>query len=407
MTREIGLRENLGPFLQQLLQVFFVGLTIGLQRTVIPALAETEFGVAQGSIASLFAFVVSFGLVKGAMNFVSGRLSDQVGRRKVLIWGWLVALPIPFVILFAPTWGWIVAANVLLGVNQGFCWSMTVTAKFDIARPDQRGLATGVNEFAGYGGVAIAGLATGYLASQFDPRTALFAFGLIVNLLALAAALLAFAETRPQASAASKASDVSAQSIFALVTWRSRDFQALSQAGSIEKFVDALMWALVPVYLAAQGIGLVTIGWITATYGLVWGASQLLTGPLADRIGRKPPIVAGFAICAAGVATFPLLSAPIAWAGAAAVTGIGMGLLYPNLIAAVGDLAEPEWRGSALGVYRFWRDLGYAFGALAIGLVADALGNLEAGFWITAGAMALSGLWLLVGLSETHRPAKG
>jgi len=407
MTREIGLRENLGPFLQQLLQVFFVGLTIGLQRTVIPALAETEFGVAQGSIASLFAFVVSFGLVKGAMNFVSGRLSDQVGRRKVLIWGWLVALPIPFVILFAPSWGWIVAANVLLGVNQGFCWSMTVTAKFDIARPDQRGLATGVNEFAGYGGVAIAGLATGYLASQFDPRTALFAFGLIVNLLALAAALLAFAETRPQASAASKASDVSAQSIFALVTWRSRDFQALSQAGSIEKFVDALMWALLPVYLAAQGVGLVTIGWITATYGLVWGASQLLTGPLSDRIGRKPPIVAGFAICAAGVAAFPFLSAPIAWAGAAAVTGIGMGLLYPNLIAAVGDLAEPEWRGSALGVYRFWRDLGYAFGALAIGLVADALGNLEAGFWITAGAMALSGLWLLVGMSETHRPAKG
>jgi MFS family permease len=406
MTREIGLRENLGPFFQQLLQVFFVGLTIGLQRTVIPALAETEFGVVQGSVASLFAFVVSFGLVKGAMNFVSGRLSDQVGRRKVLIWGWLVALPIPFVILLAPSWGWIVAANVLLGINQGFCWSMTVTAKFDIARPDQRGLATGVNEFAGYGGVAIAGLATGYLASQFDPRTALFAFGLIVNLLALAAALLAFAETRPQASAASKASGVSAKSIFALVTWRNRDFQALSQAGSIEKFVDALMWALVPVYLAAQGVGLVTIGWITATYGLVWGASQLLTGPLSDRIGRKPPIVAGFAICAAGVAAFPLLSAPIAWAAAAAVTGIGMGLLYPNLIAAVGDLAAPEWRGSALGVYRFWRDLGYAFGALAIGLVADASGYLEAGFWVTAGAMALSGLWLWLALSETHQPAK-
>jgi MFS family permease len=406
MTREIGLRENLGPFFQQLLQVFFVGLTIGLQRTVIPALAETEFGVVQGSVASLFAFVVSFGLVKGAMNFVSGRLSDQVGRRKVLIWGWLVALPIPFVILLAPSLGWIVAANVLLGINQGFCWSMTVTAKFDIARPDQRGLATGVNEFAGYGGVAIAGLATGYLASQFDPRTALFAFGLIVNLLALAAALLAFAETRPQASAASKASGVSAKSIFALVTWRNRDFQALSQAGSIEKFVDALMWALVPVYLAAQGVGLVTIGWITATYGLVWGASQLLTGPLSDRIGRKPPIVAGFAICAAGVAAFPLLSAPIAWAAAAAVTGIGMGLLYPNLIAAVGDLAAPEWRGSALGVYRFWRDLGYAFGALAIGLVADASGYLEAGFWVTAGAMALSGLWLWLALSETHQPAK-
>ena len=251
-TRPLGLRENLGPFLQQLLQVFFVGLTIGLQRTVIPAMAETEFGVAQGSIVSLFAFVVSFGLVKGAMNFVSGRLSDSVGRRKVLIWGWLVALPIPFVILLAPSWGWIVAANVLLGVNQGFCWSMTVTAKFDIARPDQRGLATGVNEFAGYGGVAIAGLATGYLASQFDPRTALFTFGLIVNLLALVAAILAFAETRPQTSGTAKGPAVSAKSIFALVTWKSRDFQALSQAGSVEKFVDALMWALVPVYLAAH-----------------------------------------------------------------------------------------------------------------------------------------------------------
>jgi len=405
-TRPLGLRENLGPFLQQLLQVFFVGLTIGLQRTVIPALAETEFGVAQGSIASLFAFVVSFGLVKGAMNFVSGRLSDSVGRRKVLIWGWLVALPIPFVILLAPSWGWIVAANVLLGINQGFCWSMTVTAKFDIARPDQRGLATGVNEFVGYGGVAIAGLATGYLASQFDPRTALFAFGLIVNLLALAAAILAFAETRPPVGAA-KASAVSAKSIFALVTWKSRDFQALSQAGSVEKFVDALMWALVPVYLAAQGVALVTIGWITATYGLVWGASQLWTGPLSDRVGRKPPIVAGFAICAVGVAAFPLLSTPLAWAGAAAVTGVGMALLYPNLIAAVGDLAKPEWRGSALGVYRFWRDLGYAFGALAIGLVADASGHLEAGFWVTAGAMALSGLWLLLAFKETHRPEKG
>jgi MFS family permease len=167
------------------------------------------------------------------------------------------------------------------------------------------------------------------------------------------------------------------------------------------------MWALVPVYLASQGVALVTIGWITATYGLVWGASQLWTGPLSDRIGRKPPIVAGFAICAAGVAAFPLLSAPLAWAGAAAVTGVGMALLYPNLIATVGDLAQPEWRGSALGVYRFWRDLGYAFGALAIGLVADASGHLEAGFWVTAGAMALSGLWLLLALKETHRPEKG
>ena len=179
MTYTLGIRENLRPFVEQLLQVFFVGLTIGLQRTVIPSLAETEFGVVQGSMTTIFAFIVSFGIVKGTMNFISGRLSEQVGRRRVLIWGWLVALPIPFLILWAPSWGWIVGANVLLGINQGFCWSMTVTAKMDIVKGSQRGWATGLNEFAGYGGVALAALSTGYLASYFDPRMTLFVFGLV------------------------------------------------------------------------------------------------------------------------------------------------------------------------------------------------------------------------------------
>ncbi|HSF92635.1 MAG TPA: MFS transporter, partial [Paracoccaceae bacterium] len=203
MTTALGIRENLRPFLQQLLQVFFVGLNIGLQRTVIPALAETEFGVVEGSLTALFAFVVSFGIVKGAMNFVSGRLSEKVGRKPVLIWGWIAGLPIPFLILWAPSWGWIVAANVLLGINQGFAWSMTVTAKMDIVRANQRGMATGFNEFAGYGGVAIAGIATSYLASVFDPRASLFVFGLVVAILALLAAKLAFTETLGHAQAES------------------------------------------------------------------------------------------------------------------------------------------------------------------------------------------------------------
>ncbi|WP_375255452.1 MFS transporter, partial [Yoonia sp.] len=192
MTYALGIRQNMRPFLEQMLQVFFVGLTIGMQRTVIPAMAETEFGVIQGSMTAIFAFIVSFGVVKGVMNFVSGRLSERVGRRRVLIWGWLVALPIPFMILWAPSWGWIVAANILLGVNQGFCWSMTVTAKMDIVKGSERGLATGFNEFAGYGGVALAGLLTGYLASYFDPRMSLFVFGLVVISVALAAGALAF-----------------------------------------------------------------------------------------------------------------------------------------------------------------------------------------------------------------------
>ena len=419
MSHALGIRENMKPFLQQLLQVFFVGLTIGLQRTVIPALAESDFGVAKGSLTALLAFVVSFGLVKGTMNFVSGRLSERVGRKRVLIWGWLIALPIPFVILWAPSWGWIVVANVFLGINQGFAWSMTVTSKLDIVRAEQRGLATGFNEFVGYGGVALAGIATSYLASYFDPRTSLFVFGLVVALLALAAAWLAFTETLPFARAeaarhksgqetgprprfAAAPENPSAGEVFALVGWRNRTFQALSQAGSVEKFVDALMWGLVPVFLFAKGANLVEIGWVTGVYGLVWGASQLWTGPLSDRIGRKLPSVAGFFLCAGGVAAFPFAASVAAWTLVAAIIGVGMALLYPTLIAAMGDIAHPSWRGSALGVYRFWRDLGYAIGALAIGIVADATGTLEAGFWFTALAMGVSGSWLLVAMEETH-----
>ncbi len=363
----LGIGPNMRPFLQQLLQVFFVGQTIGLQRTVLPVMAESEFGLARGSLLALFAFVISFGVVKGAMNFVSGRLSEHRGRRKVLIWGWLVALPIPFIILFAPNWWWIVGANLLLGVNQGFCWSMTVTAKMDIVRAEERGLATGFNEFAGYGGVALAGLATGYLASVFDPRLSLFVYGLSLILVALGASMLAFTETLPfaRAEAAGRLAeatgtqppaayvqgpaDPTAGRIFALVSWQNRDFLALSQAGSVEKFVDALMWVLVPVAMAARGATLIEVGWVTGIYGFVWGASQLWTGPLSDRIGRKPPIVAGFFLCAAGVLVFPLFAGVAGWSIAAAVIGVGMALLYPTLIAAVGDIAHPAWRGSALG----------------------------------------------------------
>ena len=420
MTYQLGLRENLRVFLEQLLQVFFVGLTIGMQRTVLPTLAETEFGVPEGSMTALFAFVVSFGLVKGAMNFVSGRLSERLGRRRVLIWGWIVALPIPVMILFAPNWWWIVANNVLLGINQGVCWSMTVTGKLDIVRGDQRGLATGLNEFAGYGAVAIAGLATGYLASLLDPRLALFAFGLTVILLALGTALFAYTDTLPFAHAEAKRHDAGetrglqaryvtglgekpgATEVFSLVTFRHRTFQAVAQAGCVEKFVDALVWVLVPVFLAGQGASLVEIGWITGIYAFVWGASQLWTGPLSDRVGRKLPIVVGFFICAAGVLSFPMLGGAVAWSVAAAVTGVGMALLYPTLIAAMGDIAHPSWRGTALGVYRFWRDLGYAIGALAIGLISDAAGGPGAGFWFTGLAMAGSGLWVLLAMEETH-----
>lgn len=414
-----GIRRNFGQFSQQLLQVFFVGLTIGMQRTVVPVLAESEFGVPAGSAALLAAFVVSFGFVKGAMNFVSGRLSERAGRRRVLIWGWLVALPIPFIFLYAPSWGWIVAANVLLGINQGFTWSMTVTSKLDIVRADQRGLATGFNEFSGYGGVALAGLVTGYLATGFDPRTSLFGFGLAVIIIALVSALLFSKDTLPWARAESarhKAGThdgprprfpegVSEQptmmEIFRLVSFRHRTFVALSQAGCIEKFVDALVWVFFPVLLYSRGLSLIEVGWVVGFYGFVWGGSQLWTGPLSDALGRKWPIVIGMWTCAAGVTATLLVHGFVAWSFTAALTGVGMALLYPTLIAAVGDISHPDWRGSSLGVYRFWRDLGYGIGALLLGLVVDAFGAYEAAFWLTAVVMALSGLWVAIAMDET------
>ena len=415
-----GIRPNLGQFAQQLLQVFFVGLTIGMQRNVVPALAESEFGVPAGSFTLLMAFVVSFGFVKGAMNLVSGRMSEKIGRRKILIWGWIVAIPIPFIFLYAPSWNWIVAANILLGVNQGFAWSMTVTSKIDIVRPDQRGVATGFNEFAGYGGVALAGLITGYLASDFDPRTSLFVFGLTVILLALLAAVLFSRETLHWARAESAAHKAgtregprprfpanvsehpSTMEVFSLVSFRHRTFVALSQAGCVEKFVDALVWGFFPVYLHARGVSLIDIGWIVGVYGFVWGGSQLWTGPLSDAIGRKWPIVIGMWTCAVGIGTTLFADGMTGWSITAAVTGVGMALLYPTLIAAIGDISHPNWRGTSLGVYRFWRDLGYGIGALALGLFADAYGSLEAGFWFTAVAMLASGAWVLVAMEETH-----
>lgn len=414
-----GIRQNLGQFVQQLLQVFFVGLTIGMQRTVIPVLAESEFGVPADSAILLMAFVISFGFVKGAMNFVSGRLSETVGRRRVLIWGWLVALPIPFVILYAPSWNWIVAANILLGVNQGFAWSMTVTSKLDIIRPEQRGLATGFNEFSGYGGLALASVITGYLAVEFDPRQSLFAFGLAVILLALLSAFLFSKETIHWAHAESASHKAGTQAgppprfpvgipeqpstgeIFKLVSFRHRTFAALSQAGCIEKFVDALVWVFFPVFLFSKGLTLVEIGCVVGIYGVVWGGSQLWTGPLSDAVGRKWPIVIGMWVCAIGVVAMLFVEGMFAWSLTVAAIGVGMALLYPTLIAAVGDISHPNWRGSSLGVYRFWRDLGYGIGALLLGLIADRFGGFEAGFWFTAAAMALSGTWVAFAMEET------
>lgn len=401
-----GILLNLQQFNQQLLQVFFVGLTIGMLRTVVPALAESEFGVAKGSFLLLTAFVVAFGVVKGALNFVAGALSEHWGRKKVLLLGWLLALPIPWLIYFAPSWDWIVAATLLLGVNQGLTWSMTQTAKLDLSHANQRGLAIGFNEFAGYLGVALAGIITAYLATALGARLGLLWFGNAVLWLALAFTLGFVKETLPWARAEGRQPDATAVKppstwqVFLWVSWQDRRLAVISQAGLVEKFVDALVWVFWPVYLYQQGLSLATLSLVIGIYGLVWGMAQLLTGHWSDIFGRKPLIVSGMWLCGAGVWLMLLGEGVLWWSLAAASTGFGMALLYPTLSAAVADLASPQWRGSAIGVYRFWRDLGYGVGALALGLIGLWFGQVEAGFIFTAVAMFISGGVVLWGYSE-------
>ena len=415
-----GIAENRAQFTHQLVQVLLVGFAIGMMRTVVPALAESEFGVARGSFLLLTAFVVAFGVVKGVLNFIAGRLSERVGRKRVLLLGWIAALPIPVMIYLAPNWGWIVAATVLLGINQGLAWSMTQTAKLDITRPDERGLTIGLNEFSGYVGVALAGIITGYAATALGPRLGLLVFGLAVVAAALVLTLVWVRDTLPwaKAEAARHAGQApgslrpryprgvyenpTAWEIFALVSWRDRRFGAISQAGLVEKFVDALIWVILPVFLFQRGVSLPGIGWVVGVYGFVWGGSQLLTGRLSDHVGRKWPNVIGMAVCGAGVALVPLGQGVLWWSFAAGVAGFGMALLYPNLSAAVADISPPSWRGSAIGIYRFWRDLGYAIGALGLGVAARFAGALDAAFWFVAVSMAVSGFLLWWWGEETH-----
>ncbi|MFQ5951429.1 MAG: MFS transporter [Candidatus Geothermarchaeales archaeon] len=404
----LGLRANLGQFLVQMVQVFFVGVTIGLERTVVPVLAKEEFGIASASV--ILTFIVSFGFVKALLNLYGGSISDRWGRRRVLILGWVAAIPIPLIIIYAPAWEWIALGNVLLGVNQGLAWSMTVTSKIDITKPEEYGIATGFNEFSGYTGVAFGALVTGFIAAAYSPRPHPFYLGLAVILVALVTAVAMVKETRGFALSESTESEVEDRgldrapgflSIFKWVSWKDPAMFAACQAGSIEKFVDTLVWVSFPIYFLSQGLTVAEIGIIVSVYGFTWGVLQLVTGPLSDRIGRKRPIAVGMWVCALGVVLTISTRGIINWVLAAAITGGGMAMLYPALIAAVGDVSQPKWRGTSLGVYRLWRDAGYGFGAISIGLVSDFVA-FEWGFYLTALLMVTSGGIVAIRMYETH-----
>jgi len=371
----LGFGANWRQFTLLVVVNAFVGAMVGLERTVVPLIAQADFGLVSKTV--VLSFLVSFGIVKALANLFAGHLADRIGRKPLLVAGWLAGLPVPLLIIWAPSWGWIVFANVLLGVNQGLCWSTTVIMKIDLVGPARRGLAMGLNEFAGYVAVSLSALLTGYLAAAHGLRPAPFYPGIAFAVLGLAVSVFAVRETRGHARAESRQlgadfSRLGFGGVFLLTTWRDRALFAVSQAGMVNNLNDGMVWGLIPVFLAARGVTLDRIGVVTATYPLVWGMGQLATGALSDRWGRKWMIASGMWVQAAGIATFVIGHSLRPWLAGAILLGIGTALVYPTLLAAVSDVAHPDWRASAVGVYRLWRDSGYAIGAIAAGLLADA-----------------------------------
>jgi MFS family permease len=402
----LGLRANLGQFWLLVLINAFVGAMVGLERTVVPLIGEREFGLA--SKTAIVSFIVSFGVTKAILNLVASRLSERVGRKPILVTGWLLGLPVPFMIMWAPSWGWIDAANVLLGANQAFAWSMTVIMKVDLVGPKRRGLALGLNEFAGYLSVAASAWATGYLASVYSLRPEPFYYGGVVAVLGLGLSVLFVRETRghvaleiAQTEAPAPAAAASAfRRVFALTTWRDRSLSAACQAGLVNNLNDGMSWGIYPLFFGSYGLGVAAIGVVKAVYPGVWGALQLVTGPLSDRIGRKSLIAGGMFVQAGGIWLTVLVPTYPAWLSGAALQGLGTAMVYPTLLAVIGDVAHPAWRATAFGVYRLWRDLGYAVGALLAGLVADWLG-MAAAIHVVAALTLLSGLVVAIRMRET------
>ena len=407
----LGLRANWQQFTLLVIVNAFVGAMVGLERTVVPLIAQQDLNLVSKTVT--LSFIISFGVVKALANLSAGGLSDRIGRKWLLVAGWLVGLPVPFLIILAPSWGWVVLANVLLGINQGLCWSTTVIMKIDLVGPKQRGLAMGLNEFAGYVAVSLSALATGYIASTYALRPHPFYPGIAFALLGLALSLFFVRETLGHARAEAETrnqglemgdsvpnSRPSFAQILLLTSWKDRALFAASQAGMVNNLNDGMVWGLLPIFLAGAGLSVERIGIVAAVYPGVWGMSQLVTGALSDRLGRKWMIAAGLWVQAVGIGMLVVTHGFGWWVAAAAVMGLGTALVYPTLLAAVGDVAHPEWRASAVGVYRLWRDGGYAVGALLSGVLADALGMSWA-IGAIGGLTALSGLVVAGVMYET------
>ncbi|WP_261375219.1 MFS transporter [Arthrobacter sp. KBS0702] len=407
----LGLHQNLAQFMLLVAVNALVGGTLGQERTVLPLLASDVFHL--DKYTSALTYILAFGLAKAATNYFAGTLSDRFGRKPVLVAGWLIALPVPLLLIFGTSWSWIVAANVILGMSQGLTWSTTVVMKMDLVGPNRRGLAMGFNEAAGYLGVAGTALFTGYLAGSYGLRPAPFLLGAAYIALGLGLSLLAVKETHHHAKSeaanhvdahSSAGAALSTREIFTLTSFRDRSLSSVSQAGLVNNLNDGLAWGLFPVLFAGAGLSIERIGILAAVYPAVWGAVQLLTGAASDRLGRKWLIAGGMFVQAVGLAVVAAGRGFEIWLLAAVLLGVGTAMVYPTLLAAIGDVAHPQWRARSVGIYRLWRDGGFAVGALLSGLLADAYG-IPVAIFVVAGLTAASGLVVAVRMRGTDHPA--
>jgi MFS family permease len=409
---KLGLRPNIQQFLILVLVNAFVGAMIGLEQTVVPLIGKSEFGIESSAI--IVSFIASFGAVKAILNLFAGNLSDKWGRKNVLVLGWLFGIPVPIMLLLASNWNWIIFANVLLGVNQGLAWSMTVNMKIDLVGKSHRGLALGLNEFAGYFSVAAIGFLTGYLASTFGLKPYSFYLGILFAILGLAISWIIVKDTRRFTNLEIKedaleslkgkmnVNDLSFKEIFLQTSWKNRTLLAISQAGLINNLIFGVTWGLFTLYFASFAIGISEIGFLKALHPGVWGVLQLLTGTFSDKVGRKVLIYPGMIIQGIGIWVVLFTNFYWGWIAGMSLLGIGTALVYPTLLAAISDVANAKWRATSLGVYRFWRDLGFVFGAIGIGFLADLFG-LNIAIHLVAILAIVSGIFVLIVMKETSR----
>lgn len=402
----LGLRENLGQFSLLMVVNAFVGAMVGMERTILAPIGEQEFHLAAKT--AVLSFIVVFGVTKALTNYLAGRLSDRFGRKHVLVAGWLVAVPVPFLLMWAPSWAWVLFANAMLGVSQGLTWSTTVIMKIDLAGPRKRGLAMGLNEFAGYFAVGGSALATGFVAAHYGLRPEPFYLGVGFAGVGLLLSVLVVRETKHHVVVESQlhedlpASMPSQGEVFWRTSLWDKDLSSISQAGLVNNLNDGMAWGLFPLFFAAAALDLGRIGVLAALYPATWGIFQLFTGALSDRVGRKWLIASGMWVQAIGIGVVVVSASFVGFALGAVLLGIGTAMVYPTLLAAIGDVAHPSWRASSVGVYRLWRDLGYAIGAVLAGVTADMLG-LSAAMWIIAALTVVSGVVVALRMTETLR----